>query len=166
MTWNRNMLKRLDGGLLRVAALILFLTALLKVASALSGVAYLATPDPVLPFLTVRQVLLLSAQVEFVVAALLAAYPRSWYARHSLLSLCATFVVYRAGRYALHVRPPCPCLGRASDWLHVAPSDVDRLALCLLALLASAATVSIMANAKPEQQWRDGKPASSTTRAQ
>lgn len=131
----RRLLLTTDKLLLRIAGLLLFLVGLLKIVSAFSGVAYLAQPDPVLTFLNNKLVLLLAGNAELFLAGIILLVPKAWYARFGLLAICATFVMYRIGLSVLHVRSPCPCLGRASDWLHLTPRQVDSLALILLLIL-------------------------------
>ena len=133
-----------DTLLLRTAGTLLLAVAVLKILSAMSGVRYLALPDTVLSFLSHRQTLLAAALTELFFAALLLLAPQAWYSREGLLALCATFVAYRVGLYCLGVAHSCPCLGRASDWLHLSPRQADSLALALLLVLASIAATSLV----------------------
>lgn len=134
--------------LMRSGACILFIVGLLKIISAFSGVRYLTEVDPVLTFLSNRQLLLAAGIVELLLASAISLKPKSWYARYGLLSICATFIVYRVGRRVLGVRSPCPCLGRASDWLHLRPAQVDYIAYTLLIVLTIMALLSIVSNNK------------------
>lgn len=141
-------LSALDKRLLRLAAAVLVAVALLKIVSALFKVAYLARPDPVFPFLSTRALLVIAGDIEMLFAVVIALRPRAWYARCGLLALCASFVVYRLGLLALHVRAPCPCLGRASDWLRLSPRQTDALALLILVGLTVIAVSSMCINAR------------------
>ncbi len=129
---------------LRFAAIVLVVVALAKLVSAFSGVAYLRVANPVLSFFSNRVVLLLAGNVELAVALFLFARADSPHASMTLLALCATFVVYRLGLVLLQVRAPCPCLGRASDWLHLTPDQADRVALCVLLLLTGLGLLSML----------------------
>jgi hypothetical protein len=144
------MILAIDQWLMRSAAALLLLVALVKMVSAFSKVAYLAHPDPVLSFISIRLLLLSAGETELLFALRVALRPQAWYARCSLLALCATFVFYRIGLLALHVHAPCPCLGRASDWLRLKPQQADDLALLLLAMLGAIAITSIGIHARKQ----------------
>ena len=137
------MLLKVDKWLLRTAAALLFMVGLLKITGSFTHVAYLADPDPVLSFLSNKLLLRMAGVVELIIAMVIVLSPREWYARYSLLSLCSSFMVYRSGLLLLNVQSPCPCLGRASDWLHLTPRQADHLALLLLVVLLSIAITSI-----------------------
>lgn len=117
---------------MRSAACLLAVVGAIKIISAFSGVRYLSEFDPVLNFLTNRTLLLLAGGVELGLAAVIFLRPESWNARYGLLALCFMFSVYRLGMMVLGVHSPCPCLGRASDWLHIKPHSADRIAFSLL----------------------------------
>lgn len=125
-------MEQLDKWLMRLAGLLLVSVGALKIISAFSGVRYLLQIDPVLSFLSIKSVLVLAGSVEIGLAAVILLRPQIWEARCGLLSLCIMFSVYRVGMIALGVPSPCPCLGRASDWLHLTPHAVDTIALSLL----------------------------------
>jgi hypothetical protein len=137
---------------LRAGAALLGATGLLKIVSAMSGVRYLAEPDPVLSFATNGAVLMAAGAIEVIYFTLVTLKPGEWYSRTGLIALCATFVVYRLGLYSLGVRPPCPCLGRASDWLHLTPKQADWLACVVLVILLSIALGSILLHRRIERQ--------------
>ncbi|MFO1501347.1 MAG: hypothetical protein U1G07_23655 [Verrucomicrobiota bacterium] len=134
----------IDSWLLRSAGALLLVVGTLKVMSAFSGVPYLNTNDPVFPFITNKLMLLFAANAEFACGALLVVQPNTPPARYGLLALCTTFVFYRVGLLSLAGHPPCPCLGRASDWLGITPRQADRLALAMLLLLLAIAVRSIL----------------------
>jgi Methylamine utilisation protein MauE len=135
-------LLKLNRILMRSAAGLLVVVGAVKIISAYSGVAYLSHFDPVLSFLTNRTLLLLAGGVEIGVAVIIFLRPQSWGAGYGLLSLCFMFSIYRFGRVALGVHPPCPCLGRASDWLHITPHAADNVALSLLIVFSLSAITS------------------------
>jgi len=117
---------------MRSAACLLAVVGAIKIISAFSGVRYLSEFDPVLSFLSNRSLLMLAGSAEIGLAVVILLRPQTWGARYGLLSLCIMFSVYRLGMIALGVRSPCPCLGRASDWLHITPHSADRIAFSLL----------------------------------
>jgi hypothetical protein len=127
---------------MRLAAGLLVVVGIVKIISSYSGVAYLSHFDPVLSFLTNRTLILLAGGIEIVLAVIIFLRPQSWVARYGLLSLCFMFSVYRIGGVALGVQSPCPCLGRASDWLHITPHAADEVALSLLIVFSLIAIIS------------------------
>jgi hypothetical protein len=133
-----------ENVLLRFAAVLLMAAGTAKVISAFSGVRYLANPDPVLSFMSSKQLFLVAGSLELLQGSLILLAPSSWYSRMGLLAVCTTFVGYRAGLSVLDVHRPCPCLGRASDWLHITPQRADLLALLLLGILLSIALTSLV----------------------
>lgn len=137
------MLRSLDRSLLRTAGSLLLVIGVVKLASAVSRVSYLSLPDPLLPFLSNRTVLVLAGIIEVPIACQLLLFPEKALAKQSLIALIATFSIYRLGLVALDVSQPCPCLGRASDWLHITPRQADSLALLLLLGLSATAAVSL-----------------------
>jgi len=130
--------------MMRTAGVVLAIVGVAKIMSAFSGVRYLAQADPVLSFLSNKDLLLLAGGVEVLLAGALLLWPHLWYARYGLFSLCTTFAVYRVGMVVMGVHSPCPCLGRASDWLHLKPKQVDSLSFSLLAGLSFIAISSIV----------------------
>jgi len=143
-----NALSTVNTLLLRTAGTLLLVIGVVKVVSAFSGVRYLAEPDPVLWYLSNRFVLLGAGLTELGLSTVLLLKPQQWYARQALLALCTTFAVYRVGLYSLPTRPPCPCLGRASDWLHLTPQQADLVALVLLVLLGCIGLISVAVHRK------------------
>jgi hypothetical protein len=137
------MLLEIDKWLLRLAGFLLLLVGVIKLISAFSGVAYLREFDPVLTFLHNEQVLIIIGNIELALAVLLLMSPNVLEVRLGLLALCATFVIYRISRLVLHVTTPCPCLGRASDWLHITPSHALALANCLLFIFGTIGVISV-----------------------
>jgi len=137
------MISKIDNWLLRISGLLLLMAGVLKLISVFTKVAYLHQPNPVLTFVTNKTVLLLAANLEIGIAAIILVYPASWVARYGLLALCITFGVYRFGLWLLLVHQPCPCLGRASDWLHLTPYQVDRLAFWILGILTATGVFSV-----------------------
>jgi len=128
--------QKTDKWLMRSASLLLVVLAMVETISAFSGVRYLREFDPILTFLRNQQVLLIAGNILLCVGVLILLCPNSLEARLGLLALCATLILYRLGRYAMGVKSPCPCLGRASDWLHLTGNQADTLArLVLLAFV-------------------------------
>ena len=132
-----------DLFLLRAAGTLLVLVGGAKVFSALSALPALAQRDPVILFLSTRTVYLLTAMFEMLIAYLLFSRRPTFFAKYGLATLCATFVIYRVGVLALHIRPPCPCLGQLPAWLHLSREQADLVALCLLVILSTITIISL-----------------------
>jgi len=138
----------MDKWLLRLAGYLLILTGFVKLISAFSAVRYLDESDPVLFFLRNKNIFLIAGVAELFLAWTILSAPQKWYARFGLLALCATFAVWRVGASILADHHPCPCLGRATDWLHLTPGQANSLALLLLFVLAAIAFMSIALHGK------------------
>ncbi len=112
-------------------AVILTITALLKFAYITSEVITLAGPDPVMPFMTARRVLLLATLLELIAA--LSIWLRIDDTLMCLTQLCAItllFFLYRYGLLLLGAH--CQCLGSLSTTLigsHI--TNVFTIALLL-----------------------------------
>jgi hypothetical protein len=119
----------------RIAMGALIATALLKLVSLGSEARVLGAADPLLDFLTTRQVMLLTAIFEFgTVAAVFV--NRNILTRCGLLLWISTvFVAYRVGLAAVGFEGYCPCLGTLTYGLPISPAVADRLALGLLVFL-------------------------------
>jgi hypothetical protein len=139
----QSMLLVVDRWLLRSAGVLLAVIGLIKIVSAFSGVAYLAETDPVISFLTNKLLLVFVGILETFLAAVILLLPQTFYARFGLLAMCATFVVYRVGLSMFPEKPLCPCLGRASDWLHLTRPQAESVALGLLLVLSLIGLVSV-----------------------
>jgi hypothetical protein len=137
------MLLILDKWLLRLAVLLLALVGAVKIFSAFSGVRYLNEFDPILPFLRNKQVLVIAGNMELCLALLILFYPNKIQVRLGLLALCFTFLIYRFGLFTLNIASPCPCLGRATDWLHITAKQADILAKILLSVFGLISVISI-----------------------
>ena len=89
--------ERLVDGFLRSATILLIVTAIVKVVSAISEVPVLAQRDPLLYFLTNRQVLVAAAALELgIVTVLPARTGRTVAIRLGVLSwLSCIFLAYR-----------------------------------------------------------------------
>ena len=133
----------------RGVALFLALTGAIKVVSCLTETKLLATSDPLLQILTVRQVLFVAALLEILVAR------RIWSNQHDgerawlTLWLSSIFVVYRVGLAAIGYRGRCSCLGNVADWLPGAARWVNPAMVTGLACMVSVGLFSL---------WQDSRP--------
>jgi hypothetical protein len=112
------------GLFVKSAICIFVVTAVAKLAMALGGVKVLEQPDPVLGFVSIRQVLVCAAIVETAVA-IFVARAQVVFALGSVAWLATTFLVYRLLLWALDFHGYCSCLGKLSDILHLRPKTAD-----------------------------------------
>ena len=120
----------------RSVALLLLSTAAAKLISAGGHAAILDFPDPLL-VLRNRQLLVLVALVEIIIAAALLSR-LSVQTRYLLVAwLSSNFILYRLGLHVLSPGKPCPCLGTITERLRLSPDQVNGVlwgvALYLLA---------------------------------
>lgn len=120
----------------RVASLILFTTAGLKVTSLVAGgQAVLLSPDPVLDIPTWLMLLVIGA-VEFAMAALLVG---TWCDDETVGTLLLWFIMcsvfYRIG-HSVGSNELCPCLGLLPKVLFWSTQATNLVTLSLLAVLA------------------------------
>jgi hypothetical protein len=116
------------------AGVLLLVTALAKIVSALGSARVLQNPEPILgvPFRTVFWIV---GALEFMVA-LVCFFGRRLTVQAGLVAWLATnFVVYRLGLLWIGYHKPCGCLGNLTDALHVSPQTVDTAMKIILAYL-------------------------------
>jgi hypothetical protein len=131
---------------------ILLTTSLLKFGSALSNIGYLNLSDSIFSFLNMRELLIATALLEFLLAIYLI------WNRNSLMSLtCIAFfsslvVLYRIGLFWLNPAQPCPCLGRLTDWIHVSPQIANNVMKGILAYLLFSSYIMLFCSWKQQRR--------------
>jgi hypothetical protein len=95
----------------------LVVTGGLKLVSGLQESRVLGAADPVLPWLTMRQVLFLAAVLELGVATVLLRHRSARWAPELILWLVTLFGAYRLSLWAMGFQGHCSCLGHLLDWL-------------------------------------------------
>jgi len=100
----------------RATSLFLCLTSALKIVSSLGEAKVLAVADPLVAFLTTRQMLFLAAALELLVAAFLWSERFDRYRPWLTLWLVSLFVTYRVGLISIGYHGPCSCLGNIFEW--------------------------------------------------
>jgi hypothetical protein len=116
---------------LRLAGLILLLTGLAKIVSAIGSARVLGVIDPFfgVPF---RWLFISVGAIELAVA-LYIFVGRSLVLRGLALAILVTdMVLYRAGLILTHWPHPCPCLGNFTDTIHVSPALADHFLITAL----------------------------------
>ena len=117
------------------AAVVLIITALLKIVSLQTGVRFFLLKDSVFPFITNGQIMASSAILELCVAIILIRKLDRVFQFTALLGLASIFLFYRLGLAWIAPNEPCPCYGRATDWLHISTQTADTAMKIILAYL-------------------------------
>jgi hypothetical protein len=121
--------------LLRTAAVILFLTGFLKIFSGFGDVKLLGQANPLIWFLTNRQMLFVAALIELAVGTILVCRVNRLLQVSWLVSLANVFLVYRVGLWWIGYKGSCACLGHLSDWLRIKPETADWISQGALAYM-------------------------------
>ena len=123
------------------SAASLFLTAIVKIAS-VTDVTGNATSrsDLVVPWFSLKTVLLASSACELIVGLLLLTKISSKVKGTSLLWLSSVFLLYRLGLYLNGVKS-CNCMGKLASWTGLTPSQVETTALMMLVLFVFSGTL-------------------------
>ncbi len=124
------------------AAVVLGLTAVCKLVSVGGEARILGVADPIFYFLTTRQLLLITATIEMIVALYLLKGAHSITKSSLILWLATAFIAYRVGLWLMHYKG-CACLGTVSQWLPVSPATVDLLMKVVLAYLTLGSAICL-----------------------
>ncbi|HEV2394416.1 MAG TPA: hypothetical protein VG146_18860 [Verrucomicrobiae bacterium] len=135
-------MERLARLYLAVCGVLLAVTAGLKVFMALGEqpITMLQGADPVIGFLTGRQMLIAAAGVEVAVVCFLTRTSKLRSGLASLIWLSALFGIYRTGLFLLRHSLTCNCMGIAAVWLpgHAATTGLLSTLLLLFFSIPSA----------------------------
>lgn len=124
----------------RTSAVILLVTGAVKLISSLGEARILQQSDPLIWFLTERQMLALAAGMELVIVVALSSERLDETSKLLTIAwLGSMFLLYRVGLWTIGFAGACSCLGNAAAWLHVSPVAVERImgGLLLFLLLGS-----------------------------
>lgn len=106
----------------RLVAVVLLITAVLKLSAVAAAISELDRPDPVFAFLTTRQSLLLAAGIEAAVALTLLRWGGNLRALGLIVWLGITMAAYRGAAWLSGWTGPCHCLGGGMGWrTHTGP---------------------------------------------
>lgn len=111
--------------------LILLSTSALKLLSLAIGWSELAKADPLIGLLKSREMLILAAGCEIIVAAVLLFSADTFLKAASIAWISTAFLAYRLGLYWVGFEGPCGCAGNANTWW----SSIDAIMKVLLAYL-------------------------------
>jgi hypothetical protein len=117
------------------AAVVLVLTAAVKLLGATRNAPYLTLPDPLFQLVSSRTMILLAAVVELTVAGLLILRKVDRLKLWLLVWLSSLFLSYRAGLLLVGFSGLCPCLGGPLDWFGVKPTMADAVAKGIIGYL-------------------------------
>jgi hypothetical protein len=126
---------RFQRGFVGAVGVFLLLTGGLKLVSVLQERQVLGAADPLFPFLTLRQVLFLTAGLELGVGATLLRQRAARWAPGLILWLVLVFGAYRLGRWAVGWEGPCGCLGHLFERWPEFERWADRGMLGALAIM-------------------------------
>lgn len=116
------------------AGVILFITGVGKLWSALGNALILEHIDPILNLQFAH--LMVAAGVVELIVAIICFFSRLQMLASSLIAWLATsFLVYRMGLWWIGWHRPCACLGNFADALHISPQVVDMAMKIILAYL-------------------------------
>jgi len=110
---------------------VLAATGLIKVFTSLGEVHLLSVPHALFPFLTHRQLLMLSGVLELVTVIALLRIRQQKLKLLLVAWLAALFGTYRFGLWWAEVTEPCLCFGNILDWLHLDRSTSNALTTVL-----------------------------------
>jgi hypothetical protein len=139
------------------AAVILLLTGVAKIISALTGGDVLQTYDPVFG-ITYGHLLWLVGTIELIIGAVCFRGQRLRLQANLVLSLALAFLAYRIGMQWVDAPKFCSCLGTFTGILHIAPITADYAMKVVLAylLVGSGITLFLISRQKPAAHSPEG----------
>jgi hypothetical protein len=147
---------RAEPWFLTGAGIVLLLTALAKILSAVGPARALDVPDPIIG-ISFRFVMVGVGLVELLIAFFCLFTARRWICLLAVAWLASNFVTYQLGLWWMGWHRPCGCLGNLTDALHISPTTADHIMKAVLAYLLIGSYWLLW------RQWRRVTPASGTT---
>jgi hypothetical protein len=135
---------RFQRGFVGMVGVFLLLTGGLKLVSILQESRVLGAADPLLSWLTVRQVLFLAAFLELGVGATLLRHRAARWTPGLILWLVLLFGAYRLGRWTVGWEGPCGCLGHLFERWPGFEAWANRVTWGALALMGLGSVWSIV----------------------
>lgn len=118
---------------------LLILTIVGKLSLLLGEHGLLGVKDPLLPFLTMRQMLFVAVVAEVLVMAALCAGKTEMNTELAVAWLATVFLAYRTGLLVMGYKGPCACMGNLASGLGLTPGHLDGLAKIGLAYMLTVA---------------------------
>jgi hypothetical protein len=139
---------KLTYWLTTACAVVLLLTGVSKLIDGAGNNPLLLDLDPVIPFLTTRQLMLVVGCIEVVLAVYI--FRSHLISNRSMAVLWFVCMVsaYKICAYCMHARRPCSCLGFVGRAMKLSTIQMDRLTWLILAVLAILAVPGILASVK------------------
>ena len=122
-------------------ALLLALTASLKIASTFQRLPVLLTQDPLFTFLSLRAMMWGAAFMELILLYFVLRWPHKREVYLSVLWVCLIFVAYKTALTLLGYTGPCKCLGNVDEWLHLSTATIQIITSCIIAYIGLASTL-------------------------
>ena len=144
-------MKNLKKVFIGSSAIILFVTAGIKLFAVFSNVPYMTLNDPIFQFLNNRSMMLLAAFTELILGVFLLLRCSGFVKLWSLVWLALLFLSYRFGLWLIGFSSPCPCLGGAMNWLGMKPASADTVAKWIIGYFLVFGLVFLMV------EWRQNK---------
>jgi hypothetical protein len=112
---------------------ILSVTVVFKILGACGEEKILSANEPLLSFLSVRQLLVFSAIAEVATICGLCLLKQQTSRFLLILWLSGSFLTYRSGKWLAKISAPCPCLGTVNSWcsIGITPGRLDEIMLAL-----------------------------------
>lgn len=123
-----------DVAVILSAGVILAVTGVAKMLSALGGAKVLGVVDPIVG-LKFGQLMFAVGFLEIVIALVCFCTKRKTLALGLVACLSTNFVLYRLGLWWMDWHRPCACLGNLTDGLHIAPQVADSIMKVVLGYL-------------------------------
>ncbi len=117
----------------------LVFSAVGKMVGAAKWTPGLRLTDPLVTFLTARQILVSASVIELCVVVFLWRQKADIKKGVAVLWLGFVFLAYRLGLWTVGFKGYCHCLGYWSSWLHIPEARVNTIALWMLAFMLSGA---------------------------
>lgn len=129
--------------LVRIGGGVFLLAGTIKIISSLDDFPYLALPDPIVSFLSNRQVLGIAGAVEIIVGISLLRELLSPSKAYMMCWMTGVIIWYRLSYAIVKPSEPCKCLGYAAAWLNISPYTADTISRYLLFYLIVASLASL-----------------------
>lgn len=143
--------ERTERRFLVSAGVLLAVTAVAKMFSAIGPARALDMPDPLLglPF---RQLLLLVGIVELLIAFFCLFTGRDRLSLRAVGWISTNFLVYRLGLLLIGWNHPCACMGKLAGVLHLSDQAADNIMKGVLVFLLLGSYLLLFAH------WRQARP--------
>ena len=126
--------------------LIMAVLGVVKLVSSMGSQLILREPDPIIP-ITNRIVYIVIGCAELGLAFILSRRVNGILKLKLIASMAAVFCVYHVILLAYHWHGSCPCLGNATEWLHLDPPVAGRI-VAFMNLYLFCGSVGILAYAR------------------